>query len=117
MNATKLRVAVTDWTFTILSMKIFRDQERNDSMRSQKRLATFWAVVMFLAALASVPANAAVTVAPAEMEMKTDWLQKNLLAPARTPPFSFTFGGKFSAALLRPPSNLPTAHSSTSGRK
>jgi len=61
----------------------------------------FRAVVILLAALAAVPAHAAITVTPAEMKQKTDWVKKNLLAPAKAPPFSFTFGSKSSVALLR----------------
>src|SRR5436309_2479386 len=61
----------------------------------------FRVTVVFLAALAAISAHSAVTVSPAEMALKTDWVQENLLAPAKVPPFSFTFGGKSSASLLR----------------
>jgi len=61
---------------------------------------TFRAVAILLGTLASVPAHATDTVAPAEIPLKTDWVKRNLLAPVKAPPFSFTFGGKSSAALL-----------------
>jgi len=83
------------------NMKVIRHQETNGSVRGLKQLGTFRAVVMFLAVFAAVAAHAAITVTPAEMAMKTDWVKKNLLKPAKAPPFSFTFDGKSSAALLR----------------
>ncbi|MBI3852899.1 MAG: alpha-galactosidase [Verrucomicrobia bacterium] len=101
MNSTKPRIVIAGWTFTDLNMKFFRDQETNGSVRGLKRLGTLQAALVFLSALAAVSAHAAVTVAPAEMALKTDWVQKNLLTPAKAPPFSFTFDGRSSAALLR----------------
>ena len=56
---------------------------------------------MLLAALLAAPAWAAVSVDSAEMTRKDDWVRNNLLSPLRTPPFSFTCGGKPSSALLR----------------
>ena len=41
MNVTKPRVVITDWTFTILSMKIVRVQETNGSVGCLKRPGTF----------------------------------------------------------------------------
>jgi len=81
-------------------MKIIRDQETKGSIRCQKLRGKFRVTVIFLAALAAVSAHAAVAAAPSEMALKTDWVQKNLLTPVKTPPFSFTFSGKSSAALL-----------------
>ena len=46
-------------------------------------------------------ARAAVTLTPAELAQKDEWVQTNLLAAENTPPFSFTYGGQKSTALLR----------------
>jgi alpha-galactosidase len=82
-------------------MRIICDRAANNFWNRLKRLSIIPAVVMLLTALAFVPAQATVTVTPAEMTVKADWVKKNLFAPTKVPPFSFTFGGKSSAALLR----------------
>jgi alpha-galactosidase len=82
-------------------MNIIRYRETNGSVRRLKQLGTFGAAVILLTALAEVSAHATVTVAPAEMTLKTDWVQKNFLKHSKAPPFSFTCGGKSSVALLR----------------
>jgi alpha-galactosidase len=55
---------------------------------------------ILLAALAAVPAFAAVAVDSTEMTRKNDWVRDNLLTAAKAPAFSFVYGGKSSSALL-----------------
>src|ERR1035437_7321527 len=81
-------------------MKFISHQEANHFVRCLKSLGRWPTVVMFLTALATVPANATVKVTPAEMALKNNWVNKNLLDPAKVPPFSFTLDGKPSAILL-----------------
>jgi len=55
---------------------------------------------LLLLTLITSAAPAAVTVSPQEMAQKNDWVQRNLLTPTNTPPFSFTYNGLSSSALL-----------------
>jgi alpha-galactosidase len=55
---------------------------------------------MILVALTAVAAPAAVTVSSEELAQQSAWVQRNLLTATNIPPFSFTYHGQPSSALL-----------------
>ncbi len=67
-------------------------------MKSFLFLSRFAAALLVPAAL--VNARAAVTVSPAELSQKDDWVRTNMLTPHNLPPFSFTYDSQDSAVLL-----------------
>jgi alpha-galactosidase len=72
--------------------------------------------ILFIARGAGAQTNPASFISPGDMQARDQWVQQTLTDPAKTIPFSFTYGGKSSADILPGWSAPPTVHALDANR-